>query len=55
MTYPTNHQELFEAFINAEITIISEYSSSVSQENAELKQWSKVYATEHGLVYEDKS
>ena len=48
--YPSNHQELFVAFLNAERTVIGEYSSSIAQENEELAEWAAEYAAKYNLT-----
>lgn len=47
MTYPTNTQELFDQFISARRTVISECGGG--EEYFELLQWAVTYADEHGL------
>jgi hypothetical protein len=47
--YPTNNQELFNGFVSSQLSLICEYSGSISSECKLLKAWSETYASNNNL------
>lgn len=49
MTEPVTHQDLFDSYIDAQRSLIGEFSTSFISDWRELIAWAEVYASAHGL------
>jgi hypothetical protein len=54
MSFPSNHQELFEAYYNAERSVISEFSGRIEEAFSDLNIECERYASENGLDFSFK-